>query len=253
MTTMAERKKDRKGPADSATAFSAGTEKKGNDGAMWVVIETKTGTRRWKRVVSTGTKFAGKKRLRIRLARKPDPRNTLHHIVFVEPWSFEMKQVSTSPKKGPLSYLDAPVPIPVNGKFYQTLLRAPKKYKGHGSNAYRFGKSFPVNDFKLIASHGNDAAQTGLIDLDRYREKSQGVAEYLMMSGLFKDKPWDDRASLKTLRKNARHILFLGDTVGGDVGANLYAHYGSDGNIDSLIIDNNYFFPDGDLPHSSAR
>jgi len=37
----------RKGPAESATAFSVGTIKKGNDGNMWKIIITATGIHRW--------------------------------------------------------------------------------------------------------------------------------------------------------------------------------------------------------------
>ncbi len=37
----------RKGPTESATAFSVGTIKKGNDGNMWKIIITATGIHRW--------------------------------------------------------------------------------------------------------------------------------------------------------------------------------------------------------------
>ena len=45
--TKTEKLNVRKGPSESATAFSAGTVKKGNDGNMWKIIVTKTGTHRW--------------------------------------------------------------------------------------------------------------------------------------------------------------------------------------------------------------
>jgi hypothetical protein len=38
-------------------------------------------------------------------------------------------------------------------------------------------------------------------------------------------------------------ILFLGQTIGGDVGANIYVHINNN-EIDSLIIDNTYCFID---------
>ena len=37
----------RKGPSESATAFSVGTVKRGNDGNMWKIIITATGVHRW--------------------------------------------------------------------------------------------------------------------------------------------------------------------------------------------------------------
>jgi len=41
------RKVGRKSPADSATQFSEGTQKKGQDGKMWTVAITKAGVHRW--------------------------------------------------------------------------------------------------------------------------------------------------------------------------------------------------------------
>jgi hypothetical protein len=41
------KKKGRKGPEESATEFSVGTIKKGNDGNMWVIQVSKNGIQRW--------------------------------------------------------------------------------------------------------------------------------------------------------------------------------------------------------------
>ena len=42
--------KKRKGPEESATQFSIGTKKQGNNGNMWEIIKTKKGIHRWKKV-----------------------------------------------------------------------------------------------------------------------------------------------------------------------------------------------------------
>lgn len=42
--------KKRKGPSESATKFPVGTKKKGNDGNIWIIIKTKTGNHRWKKL-----------------------------------------------------------------------------------------------------------------------------------------------------------------------------------------------------------
>jgi len=47
---MQQTKKQRQGPIESATLFSIGTIKKGNDGNKWVIIETSAGIHRWKQV-----------------------------------------------------------------------------------------------------------------------------------------------------------------------------------------------------------
>ena len=51
--------KIRKGPDSSASKYSVGTKKKGNDGNMWKIIENKNGTKRWLKITnkhSTNTK-----------------------------------------------------------------------------------------------------------------------------------------------------------------------------------------------------
>jgi hypothetical protein len=45
----------RKGPSESATAFSVGTVKMGNDGNMWKIIITSTGIHRWSVIKSNNS------------------------------------------------------------------------------------------------------------------------------------------------------------------------------------------------------
>jgi hypothetical protein len=55
----------RKGPEDSATKFSVGTKKKGNDGNIWIIVQNKNGVQRWKRTRKTHkTKKTKKRRTR---------------------------------------------------------------------------------------------------------------------------------------------------------------------------------------------
>jgi len=46
----------RKAPTASATNFSLGTKKKGNDGNMWKIVENKNGTKRWFKLSNIITK-----------------------------------------------------------------------------------------------------------------------------------------------------------------------------------------------------
>ena len=39
----------RKGPEESATSFSIGFKKKGNDGNIWSIVKNKNGVKRWKK------------------------------------------------------------------------------------------------------------------------------------------------------------------------------------------------------------
>ena len=54
--TKTEKSNVRKGPSESATAFSVGTVKKGNDGNMWKIITTAAGVHRWSIIKSTNGK-----------------------------------------------------------------------------------------------------------------------------------------------------------------------------------------------------
>ena len=47
---MFQTKKVRQGPAESATLFSEGTTKLGNDGNVWTIIVTDSGVHRWSRI-----------------------------------------------------------------------------------------------------------------------------------------------------------------------------------------------------------
>ena len=58
---MVNTKKLRKGPTESATKFSVGIKKKGNDGNMWVIIATSSGIHRWKKIGKTEKKGKQKK------------------------------------------------------------------------------------------------------------------------------------------------------------------------------------------------
>ena len=53
MTVKTEK---RKSPTESATKYKIGTTKLGNDGNMWVIISTQSGTHRWKKIASNTTK-----------------------------------------------------------------------------------------------------------------------------------------------------------------------------------------------------
>lgn len=45
----------RQSPSDSATLYKIGTKRRGNDGNIWIIIETKNGIKRWKLYKKTQT------------------------------------------------------------------------------------------------------------------------------------------------------------------------------------------------------
>ncbi|ARA72105.1 hypothetical protein BNJ_00282 [Kaumoebavirus] len=160
--------------------------------------------------------------------REINPHSAMDHcILFCEPFSLKSGE-------------GLPVSM-ISKEFYQTILAGPKVYSKKAGNAYLFGKLFAVGSYKKIGSHYNDAAQTGFLDVDLLPGNLSEIEDVIRPFYLGKDfKHWDDRPTLEALRKEAPYILFLGETAGGDVGADLYAHT-TDGIIDSLIINVGYF------------
>lgn len=119
-------------------------------------------------------------------------------------------------------------------------------YKSNIGNAYRFGPRYKLHKYKFLLGHGNDGAQTGFVDVTGATTKE---LNNLSNSDVWEEATggfrfsWDAKDVLKKVQVVLPRVVFVGETVGGDVGANLYVHARSkDGVIDSLIIDNEYFF-----------
>ncbi len=55
---------ERKGPSASATGFPVGTVQRGNDGESWVIVATKAGVQRWRRVATRGASEAARPKAR---------------------------------------------------------------------------------------------------------------------------------------------------------------------------------------------
>ena len=53
----------RKSPEESATKFSAGIKKKGNDGNIWMIVKNKNGVQRWQRTKETKKTKKSKKKI----------------------------------------------------------------------------------------------------------------------------------------------------------------------------------------------
>lgn len=122
---------------------------------------------------------------------------------------------------------------------------APKSFTGKGNNAYVFGKIPLKGDlakYTRVASIGNDVAQVGLIDIDRITQVDY-IGDLLewFYSGQ-KRWLWYNPAILARVQQILPWIVFLGDTNGGDVGADLWVRK-EGGKVISMIVDNFHFFP----------
>lgn len=253
----------RPSPTQSATLFKKGERKIGNDGNMWEIIVDKNGRHRWKKVsgrkISRRQKTSRKTSRRQKTSRKTSRRQKTsrktsrrqktsqakHYILFTEPaiWIQKHEQKDIQRAKQGKNLLIGPV-IQVTSSFLKVLKKAPKKGKclsDKYGNAYIFGKKFP--SYRLIGYHGNDMAQTGLIEVSKWEEyhgKLRSPPNYWEKA--YPKWDWDNRQGLKKIQAIYPGVLFVGETVGGDVGANLWGHYNSKGELDGLIIDNDCLF-----------
>lgn len=99
-----------------------------------------------------------------------------------------------------------------------------------------FGSLFPKESYKLLGEHGNDVAQTGIVEVSRYNKKSDYGNMIDNIYGSHYNYDWNNRSGLSRLRRIAPGILWLGETFGGDVGASYYAHCDNLNQIDSLVV-----------------
>jgi hypothetical protein len=122
------------------------------------------------------------------------------------------------------------------------ILSNPKKImEPFGGNAYVFGQEF-TSGYQIAGNHGNDRAQTGILMLDGLTDDERNFIKCPdNWKNIYPDYDWDSEDSLHELQRICPHVLFIGQTVGGDVGADVLVHYDPEGLVDSIIIDNGIF------------
>lgn len=163
-----------------------------------------------------------------------------HYLIFAEPMTYQGQRPEST--------------IEVNNKMYSIIKAGPTeefrenlpqnpKLIQHGfnenclGNAYVFGPLFNRDEYSEIASHGNDVAGTGLIDLEINGYKPSMDYDFYDEVSQKYNYDWNNRELLKKFQEKYPGILWIGETYGGDIGASAYAHYDKNIEIDGLIID----------------
>jgi hypothetical protein len=217
--------KQKPSPTQSASLYKVGTKKKGNDGNFWIVTENKNGVHRWILDSKPSKKASIEKETKKGSIKSP---TKYYKIRFCEPYTN-------------LDVEDISVDFKVTDELYEVLKKRPKYKLGDHGNAYIFGKTYPLNEYVLLGEHGNDGAQTGLVDITEATQKElDSITADENWHNIYEpyDYIWDNRDALKLARKKiSERILFVGQTIGGDVGAALFGHYDKKKRLDGLIID----------------
>ena len=211
----------------------------GNDGREWTSLPDKNGVYHWK-PASSGSRTTESRPIR---ARKSSTKAPVIKAPAVKS-SGNMRLMLCEPstlffgRRAPKYKAHVEVPV----KLVET---APKSFSGKGNNAYVFGKiplKADLAKYTRVASIGNDVAQVGLIDVDRAIP-----VDYLgdLLEWFYSGQKrwlWYNPAILTRVQQILPWIVFLGDTNGGDVGADLWVRKEGD-KVVSMIVDNFYFFP----------
>lgn len=226
-----------KGLGYCAHASRVNSRKKGKDGNWWVVKKIATGSKRWVKHTKKDTNKTQKsspKKLSKKSSHKDNkyirkiPLKKYRTIIFCEPSTYI----------GPGRYVSDKIKI--TSEFYKTLKKKPKSRICEYGNSYIFGPSFNKKEYKFIGSHANDIAQTGFIDVDMWTKEDSDKLEKTIDDRY----DWENREILKDIHMNVPSVLWIGKTRGGDVGADLYAHYNKKKQIDGLIVENNCMYPE---------
>ncbi len=218
----------RKSPNSSATLDNIGTTQKGEDGNIWIITANKNGVHKWSLYEKILTDI-----------------KTTHKIRFCEPLTTDFGDDD-----------DAHIftcDFEVDDELFELLKKKPEyiftkdeSEKYNVGNAYIFGPKYSLDEYELIGEHSNDAAQTGLVDITNAKELSEICLSDDVWEKCYNNFKinWDDRTALTLVQQNiSDKILFVGETVGGDVGASLYGHFNED-KLDAIIIDNCCLFAD---------
>jgi hypothetical protein len=152
------------------------------------------------------------------------------------------------------------ITVRVTESFLNVLKQPPLQYRRPGppmsreskrrrGNAYVFGPIIENSDYIRLGYHGNDVAQTGVLDAtDMKDDEYKQIRKLTKWHQIYHDPNtkectrWDDQECLKKVQAEiSPRVLFVGETDGGDYGATVYAHINDKNEIDSLAIDNTYF------------
>lgn len=129
--------------------------------------------------------------------------------------------------------------------FLGKLKERPATFEDDITNAFVFGRPRRLHSYEHAGDVFNDAASVGIIIIDKGTpSKADIAAEWDAILEANRKAPDYIQALFDGIKEKFPHIIFLGQTNGGDVGASVYTHVDDDGDIDGLVIDNAYFFND---------
>ncbi len=151
------------------------------------------------------------------------------------------------------------ISVQVSRSMYQKILTGPttsyKSIAPHPSsptdtqgNAYFFGPEFPIDQYILLIEGYNNGAEIGFIDNDlgikfndfNYKLNIRGDPPMERLLGEYNYK-YDDRELLRKIRQYYPQVVWIGEIEDVNGSVELFAHYNTSGEIDSLLVDAGHF------------
>lgn len=234
-----------KGLGKCAHLQAKGTILLGNDGNEWIVSVDKNGRKSWRKHSGDVRAKNNQKKL---LSRTKPRSQKITEIVIGDPYypgkgevnldisSAFLKVLRKSPKR----------------MFYTDAQRSKMKNPDDGYvNAYVFGPDFPLNEFSYVGKHYQGAGGTWIVikrgtgkqlsitfDIEKKLDEYEMRTRYRTVQ---RDKPGYTKMLQKLVSKD---VVFHGEIHGGyghHDGMKVYVHRNSSGEIDGLILNNNFF------------
>jgi hypothetical protein len=235
-------------PSPKGLGFSAhleelGKKRIGRDRKKWIVKQRKNGSLFWARFVSPkkfldiksiNTKNENKIKLKDIEQKGENSKSKIYAIDFCEPGHVLIT------KK-----------ININQSMFDLISKGPTlKFEKGDRNAYLFGKKFSLPQYKKVAEHRYNEGRTGLLNVTGISrdEKEKKLIEYEKWHKIFRKYyyDYDNRNLLNDLRRKiSDRILFIGKTFALNSKPpilSFYAHFNKKNEINSIIIDNHFFF-----------
>lgn len=144
----------------------------------------------------------------------------------------------------------------VTEQFLQDIKKGPIEFGSDGCNAYMWGKAFPLHTYELAGNVDTPSKQIGIVVIDREELPKLGQQATKLLQEynrrLQDDLPssyWNMRNYAEYLGKEFPSAIFVGGLSDIGDGMRIFTHVTKSGEIDGLVLDNDFVF--ADVPDST--
>jgi len=144
----------------------------------------------------------------------------------------------------------------VTDQFLQDIKKRPIEFGSDGCNAYMWGKAFPLHTYELAGNVDLPGKQIGIVVIDKEelpkldQQSAKLLQEY---NRRLREDPessyWSMHNYAEFLSKEFPSAVFVGGLSDTGDGMRIFTHIAKSGEIDGLVLDNDFIF--ADVPDST--